>query len=100
MKKLILIAAIALSLPVLAQQKDVSMYKDYKACTECFDKFKTTPAQKTGLENFGISYPAKKIGNQAGNKLKGVAAVVVSIVVVSLTYTLYSKTNNFANEIR
>lgn len=103
MKNIILLIFTFLSLNAFAQQ-DISMYKDYKACTECFDKYKPTSNLELekwkagGLGNYGVSPPtqAKRYISQ---QVKGIAGVVIGIVVVAVTYSIYNKVNTAANGI-
>lgn len=103
MKQIIILILLQLSLNSSAQQK-IDEYKDYKACTECLDKFKPTTNlelekwNKTGLGNYGIA-PPEKAKRYISNQVKGVVGVVLGIVVVAVTYSIYNKVNTAASEI-
>ena len=105
MKQIIILILLQLSLNSSAQQK-IDEYKDYKACTECLDKFKPTTNldlekwNKTGLGNYGIAPQANNAKRYVNNQVKGVIGVVLGIVVVAVTYSIYNKVNTATNAIR
>ena len=93
-KQILIIALVSLSFACYGQYKD--KYKDYKPCTECFDKWKQS---KTGLENYGLTLPNQK-NSYARQQGRRVVAVVVGIFVTAITYSIYNRVNTAANAIR
>jgi hypothetical protein len=97
MKKLFLIIILVSLTSVAVAQTNKEKYKDYKSCTECFDKWKKS---NTGLENYGIPSPVKTKNSFARQQLRGFVAIVGGIFVTAITYSIYNKVNQTANGIR
>lgn len=98
MKQIIIIILLQLSLNSSAQQK-IDEYKDYKACTECLDKFKPTTNldlekwNKSGLDKYGIAPQTRDVKEYVSKQVKGVAGVVMAIAIGVITYSIYDKAN-------
>jgi len=94
MKKLILIIILlSISSLAVAQQSNKEKYKDYKACTECFDKW----GKSSGYD--GVSKPFFNKGNEAKSQGKRIVTTVVGIFVAAISIVIYAKANKTANEI-
>lgn len=94
MKKLFLIIVLLSLSSISFSQENKEKYKDYKPCTECFDKW-----EKSGpVKDYNNLYP-KQSENRGGQQVRRVVGGVVAIVVSAITLVIYSKTNKAVNEI-
>lgn len=97
MKKLIILFSLFLIASVSLAQDSKEKYKDYKPCTECFDKWKKSDT-KTGLESYGISAPSRR-DNYAKQQLRRTFGWIGGIFVAAFTLAIINKSTNIANEV-
>jgi len=97
MKKLIILFLILLPLTMYSQEAQKPDYKQYKACTECFDHWeKSSP---TGLESYGLTQSSSKREGYAKQQAKRFFGAIAGIFIVATTYVVYNKVNNVADAI-
>lgn len=77
----------------VAQQTNKEKYKDYKSCTECFDKF----GKSSGYDSSN-SQPLFNKSN-ATNQGKRIVSVIGGIFVSAISLVIYSKANQAANAV-
>jgi len=97
MKKLIILFSLLFITSVSLAQDNKEKYKDYKPCTECFDKWQKSDT-KTGLESYGISSSSRK-DNYAKQQLRRTFGWIGGIFAAAITIAIINKTTNLANEI-
>ena len=104
MKKLILILTlVSLSLFSFAQQDNKDKYKDYRACTECFDQWSSASGYDGSTSSFrsnNNSSQAHPIAGQATQETKKIIATVVGVFVTAISFLIYAKTQKAANGIQ
>jgi len=109
MKKLIILFLILLPLTMNSQevqkpdcsqnkvQLQADAYKQYKACTECFDHWeKSSP---TGLESYGLTQSPSRKEGYAKQQAKRFFGAIAGIFIVAITYVTYNKVNHVADAI-
>ena len=103
--KLLILSLIFFSAQLFAQQK-IDEYKDYKPCTECFDKFKNNNNvsletwKKSGLGNYGIAPQGSRVKSQVRQRVGGIVGGIAVIFISAITYSIYNQANKTASGIR
>lgn len=104
MKKLILtLTLVSLSLLSFAQQDNKEKYKDYRACTECFDQWSSASGYDGSNSTFRTNSnnsQAHPVSSQATQELKKIIATVVGVFVTAISFLIYAKTQKAANGIQ
>lgn len=95
MKKIILILTLTvITSATFAQTKED--YKNYKACTECFDKWNNS---SSGTVNLHLNKPKKNSNSEARQFFRRLGVGVVGIVSTAVLLTVYQKTYQATNAI-
>lgn len=91
MKKLIILFSLLLISSLSLAQDSKEKYKDYKACSECFDKWE----KSSGYE--GVSKPNIKKDNQVTREAKRTFGTIIGVFVSAIVGVITLKIINSTN---
>lgn len=95
MKKILLIILLSLtSVALHGQEIKTDEYKDYKPCSECFEKWR-----KSSNDGFTTTKSSSQPDNQAKAAVRRIGAFFVSLVAVTAGVIIYKKTDEAVNQI-
>jgi hypothetical protein len=94
-KLFLIIILFGLSSLACAQQNNKEKYKDYRACSECFDKWSNSYANSNGTQPINLF---KGAGIEAKSQTSKVIRVIGGIFITAITLSIYAKANRTANE--
>ena len=78
-----------------AQQNNKEKYKDYRACSDCFDKWNNSSANN-GTQPINLF---RGTSREAKSQTAKVIKVIGGIFIAAITLSIYAKANKTANEI-